>query len=93
MNRINYVYFSGRTLSGNGYGTDHAWGGNYWVVGGGVKGAQMLGRFPVRLAEFESDVNLGRGKLPTRSGLRLASVFGHTAFVDVDAWPTLSHQS
>ena len=31
-----------------------------------VKGGQMLGKFPARLAEFDSDVNIGRGRvLPT----------------------------
>ena len=53
----------GRTLTSNGQGTDHGWGGNYWIMGGGVKGGQMLGQFPVRLAEFESDSNIGRGRI------------------------------
>ena len=56
----------GRTLTSNGQGSDHGWGGNYWVLGGGVKGKQMLGEFPERLAEFESDHNIGRGRvIPT----------------------------
>jgi uncharacterized protein (DUF1501 family) len=25
--------------------SDHAWGGNYWVVGGSVKGGKVLGQF------------------------------------------------
>ena len=53
----------GRTLDTNGQGTDHGWGGNYFVVGGGVKGAQMLGQYPNRLIEFESDANVGRGRM------------------------------
>ena len=56
----------GRTLNSNSRGTDHGWGGNYWVAGGNVKGKQMLGQFPPRLTEFESDVNVGRGRfIPT----------------------------
>ena len=31
-----------RTLTSNGNGTDHAWGGNALVVGGGVKGSLSL---------------------------------------------------
>lgn len=56
----------GRTLTSNSRGTDHGWGGNYWIAGGGIKGKQMLGKFPSRLTEFESDVNIGRGRfIPT----------------------------
>ena len=56
----------GRTLRPNSRGTDHGWGGNYWVVGGAVKGGTMLGKYPARLAEFESDRNVGRGRfIPT----------------------------
>jgi len=36
----------GRTLTSNGNGTDHAWGGNYFVMGGAVKGKDMYGEFP-----------------------------------------------
>lgn len=56
----------GRTLNSNTRGTDHGWGGNYWVAGGKVNGTQMLGKFPHRLTEFQSDVNVGRGRfIPT----------------------------
>ena len=51
----------GRTLTSNGMGTDHAWGGNHLVIGGGVKGGQILGQFPP-LAE-ESELDVGRGRL------------------------------
>lgn len=34
----------GRTLSSNGNGTDHAWAGNHFVVGGAVKGRRVFGR-------------------------------------------------
>ena len=36
----------GRTLTSNGDGSDHAWGGNSFVVGGPVRGGQILGTFP-----------------------------------------------
>ena len=35
-----------RTLTTNGNGSDHAWGGNALVVGGAVNGAQVYGQFP-----------------------------------------------
>lgn len=36
----------GRSLSINGDGTDHAWGTQYMVMGGAVKGAQIHGEIP-----------------------------------------------
>ena len=36
----------GRTLTSNGAGTDHGWGGNNVVLGGAVRGKQILGAFP-----------------------------------------------
>ncbi len=35
-----------RTLTSNGNGTDHAWGGNALVMGGAVKGKEMYGSYP-----------------------------------------------
>ena len=57
----------GRTISSNGDGSDHAWGGNYWLAGGAVRGGQILGQFPEDLTE-EGELNLGRGRMiPTTS--------------------------
>jgi uncharacterized protein (DUF1501 family) len=36
----------GRLLHGNGDGLDHGWGGHHLVLGGSVKGAQILGNLP-----------------------------------------------
>ena len=35
-----------RTLSSNGDGTDHAWGGNHFVFGGNVHGGAIYGTYP-----------------------------------------------
>lgn len=35
-----------RTLTSNGNGTDHAWGGNVMVMGGAVKGKRIFGNYP-----------------------------------------------
>jgi uncharacterized protein (DUF1501 family) len=41
-----------RTLPGNtGAGSDHAWGGNYFIAGGEVEGKQILGSYPNILSE------------------------------------------
>ena len=56
----------GRTLSPNGNGTDHGWGGNQIVVGNGVNGGKVYGDYP-DLA-LGSSLDVGRGRLiPTRS--------------------------
>ncbi|BDS06748.1 Tat pathway signal protein [Oceaniferula spumae] len=55
-----------RTLSSNGSGTDHAWGGNQFVVGGAVNGGKFYGDYP-ELA-LGSSLDTGRGRLiPTTS--------------------------
>jgi len=36
----------GRTLTSNGNGTDHAWGGNSFVMGDSVNGKDMYGNYP-----------------------------------------------
>ena len=56
----------GRTLTSNGSGTDHAWGGNVLVMGGAVDGQKILGQYPDLYLGNERD--LGRGRLiPTTS--------------------------
>ncbi|AFK01557.1 protein of unknown function DUF1501 [Emticicia oligotrophica DSM 17448] len=35
-----------RTITSNGLGSDHAWGGNSIVMGGAVNGGKIYGRFP-----------------------------------------------
>ncbi|TWT82581.1 hypothetical protein CA13_40440 [Planctomycetes bacterium CA13] len=57
----------GRTLTSNGNGSDHAWGGNHFVVGGAVKGGKVYGNYPESLAP-DNNQDVGRGRLiPTTS--------------------------
>lgn len=54
-----------RTLTSNGQGTDHAWGGNHFIMGGGVNGGKFFGKFPEGLTEA-AEMNIGRGRvIPT----------------------------
>ena len=50
----------GRTLTSNGDGSDHAWGGVQLVVGGAVKGRTIYGRYPVLTINGADDVGGGR---------------------------------
>ena len=69
----------GRTLTSNGLGSDHAWGGNHFVIGGGINGGRIYGQYPVLAQGGPNDVGRGR-LLPTTSvdayGAELASWFG-----------------
>lgn len=51
-----------RTLTSNGQGSDHAWGGNHLVIGGSVDGGKVYGDYPESLADGNS-LDLGRGRL------------------------------
>ncbi|MGC6464483.1 MAG: DUF1501 domain-containing protein [Akkermansiaceae bacterium] len=56
----------GRTLSPNGEGSDHAWGGNQFVIGGAVNGKSVYGDYPE--LSLGSALDSGRGRLvPTTS--------------------------
>lgn len=69
----------GRTLTSNGDGSDHAWGGVQLVAGGAVRGGQFYGQYP--LLEIGSSLEIGGGRIiPTVSAdqyaATLASWFG-----------------
>jgi uncharacterized protein (DUF1501 family) len=51
----------GRTLTSNGEGSDHAWGGNHMVIGGAVSGNKIYGQYP-ELYE-DNPIDLGRGRI------------------------------
>lgn len=57
----------GRTLTSNGNGSDHAWGGNSLILGGAVNGRNVFGDYPD--LSLSNDLNLDdRGRLiPTIS--------------------------
>jgi len=67
-----------RTLSGNGNGSDHAWGGNMMVMGNRVDGGKIYGRYPeLRLdsnSDAEQDWSFARGQyIPTTAVDQIAA--------------------
>lgn len=52
-----------RTLTGNGQGSDHAWGGNHFVLGGAVNGGRIFGDYPVFAASSLAEIDVGQGRL------------------------------
>ena len=66
----------GRTLTSNGDGTDHAWGGNQLVIGGSVRGRDIYGVYPV--LEIGSDDDVGGGRMiPTTSADQFAATLAN----------------
>jgi len=65
----------GRTLISNGDGCDHGWGGHHFVFGGGTRGREIYGRFPVTALNTADDVGSGR-LLPSTGVTQLAATIG-----------------
>ena len=58
----------GRTMTSNGGGSDHAWGGNAMVLGGNVQGGRVLGEYPEMDLKGTQISNDDRGNfIPTTS--------------------------
>ena len=51
-----------RTITSNGVGTDHGWGGNHFLLGGSVKGGRIFGQYPDDLSDANPQ-SLGRGRM------------------------------
>lgn len=68
-----------RTFVSNGEGSDHAWGGHHFIVGGAVRGGDLYGRFPVPVVNGPDDSGDGRW-IPTTAvdeyAATLATWFG-----------------
>jgi uncharacterized protein (DUF1501 family) len=58
----------------------HAWGNHHFVIGGGVKGGQFFGNFPLLVAGGANDANSRGVLIPTTAvdqyGSTLAQWFG-----------------
>lgn len=66
----------GRTLSSNGNGTDHGWGGNAMIMGNSINGGKIYGEYPT--LALNSNLDIGGGVLiPTTS---IDEVFAELAY-------------
>ena len=84
----------GRTLTSNGDGTDHGWGGHQIIMGGAVKGGDIYGTMPEDFTLNSSD-DLGDGRIiPTTSvdqyAATLAKWFGLSTNEINAVFPNLS---
>ena len=84
----------GRTFRGNGDGTDHGWGGHHLVMGGAVRGQDIVGAFPVTGLGHAQDVG-GGSLLPQYAvdqyGATLASWFGLNASQIAEVFPGIGN--
>lgn len=68
-----------RTFTTNGDGTDHAWGGHHFVMGGSVRGGDIYGQYPtlgVDLGAFHNPDMAGAALVPTTSVDQYAATMG-----------------
>lgn len=72
-----------RTFTTNGDGTDHAWGGHHFIMGGAVNGGDIYGQYPTLgadVAGFNNPDAVGGAQIPTTSvdqyGATLGRWFG-----------------
>lgn len=64
----------GRTLTSNGDGSDHAWGGVQLVVGGAVLGQKIYGQYPSLQIGTSNPLDVGGGRfIPTTSADQYAA--------------------
>jgi uncharacterized protein (DUF1501 family) len=71
----------GRTLTSNGDGTDHAWGGHAFVAGGAVAGQAIYGDYPV--PEIGGPLDVGGGRfIPTTSADQYAATLARWFGID-----------
>ncbi len=86
----------GRTLTSNGDGTDHGWGGVQMVMGGAVDGGKFYGQIPDLSLDSDDDFADGR-MIPTTStdqyAATLAKWFGLTDSELLGIFPNLSNFS
>ena len=83
----------GRTPTINSNGTDHGWGGHYFVMGSSVKGGQLIGEVPVFDVETEKMLyNLSIPDLSVEQyASNLAKWFGLSQSDTLDVFPGLAN--
>lgn len=74
-----------RTLTSNGNGTDHAWGGNVFVLGGDVQGKKICGSFP-SLALTNYNTNNDTNPLEVGGGVLIPTTATDEYFAEIALW-------
>jgi uncharacterized protein (DUF1501 family) len=74
-----------RTLTSNGNGTDHAWGGNVFIMGGAVNGRRMFGQYP-SLALTNYNPNNDTNPLEVGGGSLIPTTSADAYFAELALW-------
>lgn len=74
----------GRALQSNGKGSDHGWGSHHFVIGGGVKGGAIYGKFPTVGLGTAEDAGQGR-LIPSTAMDQYAATLGKWLGADAAA--------
>jgi uncharacterized protein (DUF1501 family) len=78
----------GRTLSSNGNGSDHGWGGHHFIMGAAVRGGRYYGTAP--RVSLSSDDQVGQGRLlPSTSVDQYAATLARWFGVSPTEMPTI----
>ena len=78
----------GRTLSSNGNGSDHGWGGHHFVMGGAVQGGRYFGTAPH--TSIATDDQVGQGRLlPSTSVDQYAATLARWFGVSATEMPSI----
>ena len=78
----------GRTLSSNGDGSDHGWGGHALILGGAVRGGKIYGQLPTLALDGPDDAGHGR-LIPTTSVTQYAATLARWFGIPAADLPTL----
>jgi uncharacterized protein (DUF1501 family) len=74
----------GRTVSSNGDGTDHGWGGNQMIMGGGIDKSEIIGKLP-SLAIGGADDYSEQGRIiPSIANIQIQAELAHWLGVESD---------
>jgi uncharacterized protein (DUF1501 family) len=74
-----------RTLTSNGNGTDHAWGGNTFVMGGAVNGRRIFGNYP-SLALTNYNPTMDTNPLEVGGGSLIPTTSADEYFAELALW-------
>lgn len=80
----------GRTLTSNGDGSDHGWGGAQFVVGGAVKGGRFFGDYPSLAMDGPEVLPFGGSVIPTVSADQYAATLAKWFGVPEQSLPTVA---
>jgi uncharacterized protein (DUF1501 family) len=72
----------GRTVSSNGDGTDHGWGGSQMIMGGGINQSEIIGKLPSLVIGGADDYSEQGRIIPAIANIQVQAELAHWFGVD-----------